>query len=198
MLVMEVMVGMGEMQLNINKATGRVQEVVYLRSLNCDKRPKNQVIDLLVIHNISLPLGCFEGEDVIDLFLNKLDNSKNPAYQSLVNVRVSAHCFIRRDGTLIQFVPFHRRAWHAGESTYEGRPHCNNFSIGIELEGSDHTPFESLQYERLSELTRALIAVYPTLSIERIVGHSDIAPQRKTDPGPFFDWVFFKQQLRKL
>ena len=183
------------MSLKVDAETGCVLGASFIPSPNADERPCNQTIDLIVIHNISLPPGCFEGEDVIDLFLNRLDNSKNPYYQSLIGLRVSAHCWIRRSGEIIQFVPFHQRAWHAGVSSYNGREHCNNFSIGIELEGSDELPFESLQYERLIELTHALIAVYPTLAVGKIVGHSDIAPRRKTDPGPFFDWSFFKQQL---
>lgn len=170
----------------------------FIASPNYDERPPSATLDLMVIHNISLPPGIFEGSDVIDLFTNKLDNTKHPYYQHLTGLRVSTHCFIRRTGQIIQFVPFEYRAWHAGESCYEGRDRCNDFSIGIELEGSDTSPFEPQQYESLIELTRTLIGVYPTLSADRIVGHSDIAPHRKTDPGPFFDWVFFKQQLKGI
>ena len=185
------------MSLKIDSETGRVLGVPFMLSPNYNDRPVGHSLDLIVIHNISLPSGCFGGDDVPALFLNKLDSSRDPSYQDLIGLQVSAHCWIRRSGELIQFVPFHQRAWHAGESSHQGRSDCNNFSIGIELEGSDETPFESLQYERLIELTRALIAVYPTLSKDGIVGHSDVAPHRKTDPGPFFDWDYFKQQLKE-
>jgi AmpD protein len=155
-------------------------------SPNCDARPVDTPIDLLVIHNISLPPGEFGGEGVIELFTNRLDPAAHPYYQTIKDLRVSAHFFIRRDGELIQFVPPDRRAWHAGVSSWNGRERCNDFSIGIELEGTDDTPFTDAQYASLDELIESLRQRY---AIQEIVGHSDIAPDRKTDPGPCFDWA---------
>lgn len=154
-------------------------------SPNCDERPLNTLIDTLVIHNISLPAGVFGGEDVIKLFTNTLDTTTHPEYQPLAGLHVSSHFFIRRNGEVIQFVPCELRAWHAGESLWRGRTAVNDFSIGIELEGSDTTFFTEKQYHALAKLTAELVANYPIVDI---VGHSDIAPIRKTDPGPCFDW----------
>ncbi len=157
----------------------------FIASSNADERPAGAVVELLVIHNISLPPGEFGGPGIIDLFTNRLDSSAHPYYRQLSGVRVSAHFLIRRDGALIQFVSCDRRAWHAGESSWNGRPRCNDFSIGIELEGTDERPFEDGQYRRLAALTHALELRYP---LTACVGHCDIAPARKTDPGPSFDW----------
>jgi AmpD protein len=159
-------------------------DVRSIMSPNCDERPANTVIDTLVIHNISLPSGVFEGDDVIKLFTNTLDTSAHPAYQPLEGLRVSSHFFIRRDGEVTQFVPCELRAWHAGQSLWRGRTAVNNFSIGIEMEGSDATFFTEKQYRALATLTVRLISAYPVVDI---VGHSDIAPTRKTDPGACFD-----------
>jgi AmpD protein len=154
-------------------------------SPNCDARPADTPIDLLVIHNISLPPDEFGGEGVIELFTNRLDPAAHPYYQTIKDLRVSAHFFIRRDGKLIQFVPLDRRAWHAGVSSWNGRERCNDFSIGIELEGTDDTPFTEAQYACLNGLVATLRRCYPIMNV---VGHSDIAPGRKTDPGPCFEW----------
>lgn len=154
-------------------------------SPNCDARPEGTAIELIVIHNISLPPGVFDGDAVIDLFTNRLDWDAHPYYQGIRGLRVSAHFFIRRDGGLIQFVPCTLRAWHAGASNWEGRERCNDFSIGIELEGSDDLPFTDAQYAALIPLVETLKQAYP---IRAVLGHSDIAPGRKTDPGPHFAW----------
>lgn len=155
---------------------------------NHDDRPVGARISLLVIHAISLPPGQFGGGEVEALFGNALDCSEHPYFEQLRGLRVSVHFFIRRDGELIQFVSCDRRAWHAGQSRWKGQDRCNDFSIGVELEGTDEQPFAGAQYLVLVRLVRALRARYP---IEDLVGHADIAPGRKTDPGPFFDWEYF-------
>ena len=159
----------------------------YIPSPNCDDRPEG-AIELLVIHNISLPPGEFGGDGVLRLFTNTLDPTVHPYYATLSGLKVSAHFLVRRDGRIIQFVPCLKRAWHAGESCWQGKVRCNDFSIGIELEGSDDIPFTPEQYAALKRLTAALRETYP---IRGIAGHSDIAPQRKTDPGPCFEWVSY-------
>jgi len=169
-------------------AAGLLDTVEFIASPNCDERPAGTEISLLVIHNISLPPDKFNGDGVIELFTNRIDPHAHPYYQALQGLKVSAHFFIRRDGTLIQFVPCNQRAWHAGVSNWQGRERCNDFSIGIELEGSDTTPFTDVQYEVLIALTQCLCERYP---IHNIAGHSDIAPGRKTDPGPWFDWQHY-------
>jgi AmpD protein len=181
------------MSLTIDPS-GLVAEVRYIPSPNCDERPAGGAVDLLVIHNISLPPGEFGGPGIVDLFANRLDPAAHPYYRAIADNKVSAHFLIRRDGEMIQFVPCGKRAWHAGESTWRGRARCNDFSIGIELEGTDDRPFEDIQYVRLAHLTRALQAVY---ALADVVGHSDIAPARKTDPGPCFDWPRFRGLLRR-
>ena len=158
-------------------------------SPNCDVRPSGCRIDLLVVHAISLPAGEFGTPFVEDLFCNRLDPEAHPSFGEIAPLRVSAHVLIRRDGELVQFVPFSQRAWHAGESCFLERRACNDFSIGVELEGCNHTPFEAIQYRRLAALARLLMDVWPDITPERIVGHCDIAPGRKTDPGPCFDWT---------
>jgi len=159
-----------------------------LPSPNCDERPDPQAIDLLVIHNISLPPRVFGGPWIDDLFLNRLEARAHPYFLSIAALQVSAHLLIRRTGEIHQYVPFHRRAWHAGQSRFEGRERCNDFSIGIELEGADDIPFTDDQYARLVPAVRAIMASHPEILPSRIVGHSDIAPGRKSDPGPAFDW----------
>ncbi|MBI5006384.1 MAG: 1,6-anhydro-N-acetylmuramyl-L-alanine amidase AmpD [Nitrosomonadales bacterium] len=166
-------------------AHGWLSGVRRVASPNHDARPSYTPIDLLVIHNISLPPNEYGGNAIERFFTNVLDHSEHPYFEQLKGVRVSSHFLIRRDGRLIQFVPCNKRAWHAGVSSWGGRQRCNDFSIGIELEGSDFEPFSERQYLTLVRLTRRLKRMFP---IRDIVGHSDIAPDRKTDPGPFFDW----------
>lgn len=173
---------------------GMIDGARHLPSPNCDERPSGTRIELIVIHNISLPPGEFGGPGIIDLFTNRLDPRAHPYYATIADLRVSAHFLVRRDGEVIQFVPCGSRAWHAGASNWRGRGRCNDFSIGIEVEGDDDAPFEHAQYEALVELTRALQARYP---IADIVGHSDIASGRKTDPGPHFDWGRYRERLGK-
>lgn len=163
-----------------------------LPSPNFDARAADTPIDLLVIHNISLPPGQFGGPYIADLFTNRLDCDAHPYFDQLRALRVSAHFLIRRDGVVIQFVSANDRAWHAGASSFCGRERCNDFSIGIELEGTDYEPFEAVQYDTLAELTCALQARYP---LTDVAGHEHIAPGRKTDPGPFFDWTHFRKCL---
>ena len=161
-----------------------------LPSPNYNQRPLGVEINLLVIHNISLPPGKFEGKWIDDLFLNQIDPEAHPSFSSLAGLRVSAHLLIRRDGSVHQYVPFNLRAWHAGVSSFEGVENCNDYAIGIELEGADHVPYQLEQYNMLIEITKSLMVTYP-ISPNRIVGHSQIAPGRKTDPGPAFDWQHY-------
>ena len=163
----------------------------YIPSPNCDDRPAG-AIELLVIHNISLPPGEFGGDGVQRLFTDMLDINAHPYYQTIAGLKVSAHFFVRRDGRIVQFVSCLKRAWHAGESCWQGRPCCNDFSLGIELEGSDTVPFTDAQYDALHRLTMTLRAAYPICGI---AGHSDIAPQRKTDPGCCFEWARYLAAL---
>lgn len=164
---------------------GLVREARHIASPNFDERPPNVPISLIVIHNISLPPGEYGSNDVINFFTNRLDPDAHPYFLDIYQRRVSAHFFIRRDGELIQFVPCAKRAWHAGVSQWQGRDRCNDFSIGIELEGCDDAGFEDSQYATLNGLLSRLTQSYP---IDGIAGHSDIAPDRKTDPGPHFNW----------
>ncbi|MCK0510564.1 1,6-anhydro-N-acetylmuramyl-L-alanine amidase AmpD [Aromatoleum buckelii] len=166
-------------------ADGWLADAERCESPNYDARPAGCEVRLVVVHAISLPPDEFGGPGVSQLFTNALDPAAHPYYATIRDLRVSAHFFIARDGRLMQFVSADRRAWHAGASNWRGRERCNDFSLGIELEGCDTLPFETAQYERLAALVRTLCAHYP---IEDVVGHSDIAPGRKTDPGPFFDW----------
>lgn len=172
---------------------GLLEGARFIASSNCDERPAGSAVELLVIHNISLPPGEFGGPGIIELFTNGLDPDAHPYYREIAGRKVSAHFLIRRDGELIQFVPCGRRAWHAGESSWRGHSRCNDFSVGIELEGTDEAPFEAAQYARLAALSRALAAKYPGIAS---AGHSDIAPGRKTDPGPCFDWVRYRKLLQ--
>ena len=174
---------------------GRYRGAVWRPSPNCDDRPSGVTIDLLVIHAISLPPGKFGGQDIDALFCNTLDCTADPFYAELVGLHVSAHFVIERHGGVTQYVSTERRAWHAGVSSFGGRTLCNDYSIGIELEGDDATPFESSQYAALIKLTCALRQAHPRIAISRMVGHADIAPARRTDPGPYFDWVRFRASL---
>lgn len=164
---------------------------------NFDARPANTLIDLLVIHNISLPPGEFGGGHMEQLFSNCLDCHRHPSFMDLEGLKVSSHLLIDREGSITQFVPFDQRAWHAGVSRYCNRENCNDFSIGIELEGTDDCPYTQQQYVTLALVTAQLLAAYPALSADSIVGHCDIAPERKTDPGPSFDWPLFHAQLAR-
>lgn len=180
--------------MHIDPATGLLRAVRQVLSPHFDARPKGSAPDLIVVHGISLPPGEFGGAWIDQLFTGGLDPGAHPYFRNIAEQRVSAHALIRRDGQIVQYVPFQARAWHAGESQYDGRPACNDFSIGIELEGTDDLAYEDAQYESLGALVRALLAAYPSLASERVVGHSDIAPGRKTDPGSAFDWP----RLRRL
>lgn len=175
--------------MRIDLRKGRVSRARHVASPNCDDRPPGTVVDLVVIHGISLPPGRFGGPWIDALFTNTLDPSAHPYFEHLHGLRVSSHLLIRRRGGLVQYVPLHRRAWHAGVSRFEGRERCNDFSIGIELEGEDHRPYTEAQYRRLIGLLRAIMEAYPTVTPARIVGHCHIAPERKSDPGPVFDWL---------
>ena len=172
--------------------TGWCREIRQVRSPNCDARPPQVAIDLLVIHNISLPPGEFGGNWIEALFSNTLDCDAHPYFDQLRGVKVSAHFLVRRDGRILQFVSANDRAWHAGVSEFRGRQRCNDFSVGIELEGSDFENFSDAQYQSLAILTSSLTAKYP---ITDVVGHQHIAPDRKTDPGPFFDWQRFQREF---
>lgn len=169
----------------VEPASGWLSGLARCRSPNCDARPEGETVRLVVVHAISLPPDSFGGPGVEQLFTNTLPAEAHPYYAGIAGLRVSAHFFIRRDGRVMQFVPVHLRAWHAGASHWHGRERCNDFSIGIELEGCDSLPFTAVQYRRLARLIVRLRRMFP---IEDIVGHADIAPGRKTDPGPFFDW----------
>lgn len=163
-------------------------------SPNVNDRPNNTLVSLLVIHNISLPPGEFGGGYIEDFFCNRLACT-HPYFETISALKVSAHLLIRRDGEVVQFAPFSKRAWHAGVSVFDGRDNCNDYSIGIELEGTDDLPYEGAQYAQLVKVTKLLMSAFPLITLDRIVGHSDIAPQRKTDPGSSFDWAYLRQQL---
>jgi AmpD protein len=164
----------------------------WVPSPHCDARPEEAKVELVVIHNISLPPGEFGGGWIDDLFLGRLDPDAHPYFRDIAGQRVSSHFLIRRDGELIQYVPCELRAWHAGRSSWKGRERCNDFSVGIELEGTDDRPFEDAQYQMLADLTRALVDRYGDLAL---AGHSDVAPGRKTDPGPRFDWPRYRSSI---
>ena len=165
-----------------------IADIKFLESPNFNTRPTGTSINLLVIHSISLPPKVYGSNHIENFFLNKLDHSLDPFYKEIKELKVSTHLLIKRDGEIIQFVPFNMRAWHAGESSFDGKDNCNDYSIGIELEGADDDDFEDIQYDKLCEVTIALQDEYKNITKENIKGHSDIAPGRKTDPGLFFNW----------
>ncbi|MBM7344665.1 1,6-anhydro-N-acetylmuramyl-L-alanine amidase AmpD [Pantoea coffeiphila] len=173
---------------------GWINEARKVPSPHFNQRPNDEKPSLLVIHNISLPPGEFGGPWIDDLFTGQLDPNAHPYFAGISHLQVAAHCLIRRDGEVVQYVPFQLRAWHAGVSNYQGREACNDFSVGIELEGTDTLPYTDAQYRSLQAVTEQLIAEYPAMALN-ITGHSDIAPQRKTDPGPAFDWARFRTAL---
>lgn len=180
--------------MRVDPDSGLIVGARFLPSDNHDLRPEGAVIELVVVHGISLPPGRFGGPWIHKLFTNRLDPDAHPYFADIHQLEVSAHVLIRRDGEVVQYVPFHRRAWHAGVSRWQGRERVNDFSVGIELEGTDDIPYEEIQYQRLADLVQALCRAYPTLDPESVTGHSDIAPKRKTDPGEAFDW----ERLREL
>lgn len=179
----------------VDTATGLMQGARHLDSPHCDARPAGVAVDLLVIHGISLPPGEFGGPWIERLFLGQLPADAHPYFAGIATLKVAAHLLIRRDGGLLQFVPFHKRAWHAGTSSFQGREACNDFSIGVELEGADDVAYAPQQYRRLADVSAALMRAYPGITAARIVGHSDVAPGRKTDPGPAFDWSRYRDIL---
>lgn len=181
--------------LKIDAATGLLAGARQVLSPHCDARPAGTVAELLVVHGISLPPGEFGGPWIDRLFTGTLPPEAHPFFRELAAARLSAHALVRRDGAIVQYVPFGERAWHAGASQYRGRSTCNDFSVGVELEGTDDTPYTEAQYQQLAALAAALLAAYASLSAEHIVGHSDIAPGRKTDPGAAFDWPHFRALL---
>lgn len=179
----------------IDSKTGLLRDVRYVASPNHDERPADCDVDVIIIHAISLPPGCFGGSEIEQLFCNSLDATLHPYFEEIYNLQVSAHFLIRRDGEIVQFVPLSKRAWHAGESNCLGRSQVNDFSIGIELEGCDDQIFEQAQYQSLTPLTHSLFKAFPNLSADRLFGHSDISPGRKTDPGSHFDWAAYRAAL---
>lgn len=181
--------------MQINKTSGLLTDCKQCPSPNKDTRPENTSIDLIVIHSISLPPGQYDNDSIENFFQNKLDKDDHPYFEQIHQMQVSSHILIKRSGEVVQFVPFTERAWHAGESCYDGQHRCNDFSIGIELEGTDSDSFEDAQYRQLASLITALRTVYPAIG-DRITGHSDIAPGRKTDPGTGFDWQRLEAALR--
>lgn len=174
---------------------GWLEGVRRVPSENFGDRPQGCEPDLLVIHNISLPPGCYGGGAIERFFTNCLDWDEHPYYEEIRDMQVSSHLLVQRDGEVVQFVSCNDRAWHAGASCFMGRDNCNDFSIGIELEGTDEEPYTDAQYQALADVTEALLANFPALDVERITGHSDIAPGRKTDPGPAFDWQRYRDDL---
>jgi AmpD protein len=183
--------------LKIDSATGLLTGARQVLSPHCDARPAGMVPELLVVHGISLPPGEFGGPWIDRLFTGTLPAEAHPYFREIAATRVSAHALIRRAGEIVQYVPFGERAWHAGASQYRGRAACNDFSVGVELEGTDDTPYTDAQYEALTALTAALLATYASLSAEAITGHSDVAPGRKEDPWPTFDWPRFRALLKE-
>ena len=173
---------------SVDAATGLIEPARSARSPNRDDRPDDHEPRLVVLHGISLPPGEFGGSEIEQLFCNRLDWDAHPYFEGIRGIEVSAHLLIRRDGELVQFVPFTERAWHAGESRFRQQHRCNDYSIGIELEGEDEAPYENAQYETLVAVLAALMDAYPAITPREIAAHSDIAPGRKTDPGPAFDW----------
>jgi AmpD protein len=181
--------------MNIEPGSGLISSAKQIKSPNCDARPAEFSPEVIIIHAISLPPGKFGGEYIEKLFCNQLKADEHESFHEIAGLEVSAHVLIRRDGEVIQFVPLNERAWHAGESECEGRARVNDFSIGIELEGCDQVPFTDIQYQRLADLSREIFSRYPAITADRIYGHADISPGRKTDPGPHFDWAKYREML---
>ncbi|WNO09639.1 1,6-anhydro-N-acetylmuramyl-L-alanine amidase AmpD [Teredinibacter sp. KSP-S5-2] len=177
---------------------GWLNSARHLPSPNYNQRPEGCRVSLLLIHNISLPPEQFGGGYIEDFFLNKLNPEIHPYFQTIHTLTVSSHCLIDRFGGIIQFVSFDDRAWHAGRSVYDGVSECNDYSIGVELEGADNIPYTEQQYNTLVELTKVLFKCYPEITPNRIAGHSDVAPGRKTDPGPAFDWHKYQTMLETV
>jgi len=182
--------------LTIDSGTGLLSGARQVLSPHFDGRPAGSVPELLVVHGISLPPGEFGGPWIDRMFTGTLPAAAHPFFRELASARLSAHALIRRDGLIVQYVPFGERAWHAGVSQYRGRLQCNDFSIGIELEGTEDTPYTDAQYTQLAALAAALLGAYESLSQEHIVGHADVAPGRKSDPWPTFDWPRFRALLK--
>jgi AmpD protein len=182
--------------LKIEPATGLLAGIRQVLSPFYDARPTGVLPELIVVHGISMPPGEFGGPWIDRLFTGNLPADAHPYFKEMSKLRVSAHALIRRDGTIVQYVPFGQRAWHAGQSHYRGRAGCNDFSVGVELEGTGEVPYTEAQYIQLAGLVEALVATYPSLSLDHIAGHSDIAPGRKTDPGPSFEWERWRSILR--
>jgi AmpD protein len=183
--------------LQVDRSSGLLRGAVQIASPNCDARPPGVEADLIVVHGISLPPGEFGGPWIDRLFTNTLVPDEHPYFAEVGSLRVSSHLAVKRDGAITQYVKFTDRAWHAGRSSFDGRDACNDFSIGIELEGTDTLAYEPAQYHALGLIVAALCAAYPRLSTDRVVGHSDIAPGRKTDPGPAFDWPYARHLIAK-
>ncbi len=188
---------MSGQQLHIGD-DGWVDNIARHQSPNFDDRPATDDISLLVVHNISLPPGIFEQQPILDFFANQLDPDKHPYFKSIAEMRVSAHFLINRMGVITQLVSTEKRAWHAGESCFNERTRCNDYSIGIELIGSDDQLFTQFQYRSLLSLSKAIMRRYPQINTGRITGHSQIAPGRKTDPGPRFNWKLYKSMLKLI
>jgi N-acetyl-anhydromuramoyl-L-alanine amidase len=181
--------------LNIDPGTGELRDARQVPSPNFDSRPAGILADLIIVHGISLPPGEFGGPWIDRLFTNALPAEAHPYFAEIAGQRVSSHLCIRRDGSVTQYVKFNDRAWHAGQSSWEGRSACNDFSIGVELEGADTVPYDPMQYRALAQVVAALCKAYPGLSPGRLVGHSDVSPGRKTDPGPAFDWAHARRLI---
>lgn len=181
--------------LFIDTRSGLLEQARYVASPNYDQRPPDAVPELIIVHGISLPPDEYGGPWIDRLFTNTLPSDRHPYFAAIAHLKVSSHVLVRRDGEMVQYVPFHLRAWHAGASNYCGRERCNDFSIGVELEGSDELPYEPIQYRQLVAVIAALCRAYPSLSPDRIAGHSEVAPGRKTDPGEAFDWKRLRAML---
>jgi len=183
-------------EFDVDIVNGLLSPARQVPSDNCDARPHDAMPQIIVLHGISLPPGDFGGPQIEAFFTNKLDHDEHPYFDEIRGLKVSSHVLIRRNGDVVQFVPFTKRAWHAGESCYRGRERCNDYSIGIELEGEDETHYDDRQYPVLIALVAALRRAYPNISNRDLVGHCDVAPGRKTDPGPAFDWLRLYDGLR--
>lgn len=177
------------------RKTGRLPGARWCPSPNFGPRPEGVPVSLLVVHNISLPPGQFGGPEIEDFFCNRLDHTAHPYFETIAGIQVSAHALIRRDGSMVQFVSLLDRAWHAGRSSFQGEDECNDFSVGIELEGTDDVPYTHDQYRQLASAVHLIMTAWPEVTPERLTGHCDIAPGRKTDPGPAFDWSYFRAVL---